>query len=119
MSCKYITEFKKKPLEERKKTSYGMIAKYTDRIPIIIGKKDNSNLNDIDKNKYLCPSDLTLSQFTYVVRKRISIKPTESLFIFFNNKIYSQDTLLSLIYRESKDNDGFLYAVYCIESTFG
>lgn len=119
MSCKYITEFKKKPLEERIKKSSSMIDKYNDRIPIIIGKKDNSNLKDIDKNKYLCPSDLTLSQFTYVLRNRISMKPTESLFIFFDNKIYSQDTLLSVIYKEAKDKDGFLYAIYCVESTFG
>lgn len=119
MSCKYITEYKKQPFEERKKKSSSMIEKYHGRIPIIIGKKDNSSVSDIDKNKYLCPNDLTLSQFTYVIRKRVSVKSTEAIFLFFDDKIYSQDTLLSVIYKECKDNDGFLYGIFCIENTFG
>jgi GABA(A) receptor-associated protein len=44
-------------------------AKYPDRIPVICEKALKSNLEDIDKKKYLVPSDLTVGQFVYVIRK--------------------------------------------------
>jgi len=119
MSCKYIKDFKEKPFEERLEMSSGVLKKYKDRCPIIIGKKDNTDLMDLDKHKFLTPRSSTLAEFSYVIKKRITLNDIESYFIFFNNKIYSQDTLLSTIYEENKDKDGFLYAVYCIENTFG
>lgn len=40
---------------------------------------------DIDKKKYLVPSDLTVGQFVYVIRKRIKLSPEKGIFIFINN----------------------------------
>ena len=37
-----------------------MKLKYPNRIPVVVNKSKNSNAPDIDKNKYLVPSDLTL-----------------------------------------------------------
>jgi GABA(A) receptor-associated protein len=47
-------------------------SKYPDRIPVICEKAAKSNVPDIDKKKYLVPSDLTVGQFVLVVRKVLS-----------------------------------------------
>ena len=49
-------------------------AQFPDKIPIICGKDPNSKLADIDKTKYLVPNDLTASQFSFMIRKRIQLK---------------------------------------------
>ena len=47
--------------------------KYPDRIPVICEKDPRSDIPPVDKRKYLIPMDLTVGQFVYVIRKRISI----------------------------------------------
>ena len=70
-------------LEERKEESKKIMAKYEDRIPIVIFKDEKcKNLQDINKNKFLAPTDLTLAQFLCVVRKRIELDESQALFIF-------------------------------------
>lgn len=108
-------------LVKRKQESQRIMAKYPDRIPIICEKnKDTSNdIPEIDKKKYLVPSDLTLGQFIYVIRKRIKLQPEKALFIFIDNKLMPTACLLKEIYERNKDDDGFLYVEYSGENTFG
>ena len=95
--------------------------KYPDRIPIIVERADNASKSvpDIDKKKFLVPSDLTMGQFQYVIRKRVKLNAEKAMFVFVNNKMISTSTLLTLVYDEHKDEDGFLYVTYCGENTFG
>ena len=46
---------------------------YPDYIPIVCEKDPKSNIRDIDKTKYLVPSDLTVAQFSFMIRRRINI----------------------------------------------
>ena len=78
-----------------------------------------SDVPDIDKKKYLVPQDLTVGQFVYVVRKRIRLAPEKAIFIFINNVLPPTAALMSSIYDEQKDEDGFLYVQYSGENTFG
>lgn len=119
MSSQYITQFKKQSLEKRLEMSSNVLKKYPDRCTIIVGKKDGDDLKELDKKKYICPLDINLAQFTYAIRKKLTLKPEKSLFFFINNKIYQGNTMMSEIYRENKESDGFLYVIYCLESTFG
>ncbi len=48
-------------------------------------KADKSAIPDIDKAKYLVPSDLTVGQFVYVIRKRIKVTPEQAVFMFVKN----------------------------------
>jgi hypothetical protein len=69
-----MTDYKKsKSFEERLSESNRIIEKYPDRLPIIVEKKNTCKLNDIDKNKFLVPSDMALTQFIYIIRKRIKL----------------------------------------------
>ena len=69
--------------------------------------------------KFLVPGDISLSQFTFVIRKRIAVSKEKAIFVFINDVLPSTHTLMSDIYEQYKDNDGFLYAVYSGENTFG
>ena len=60
-----------------------------------------------------------MSQFLYVIRKRIKLKPSESIFIMANNRLCPNNTTLYEIYEKSVDKDGFLYITYTSENTFG
>ena len=42
---------------------------------VICEKADRTDIPLIDKKKYLVPSDLTVGQFVYVIRKRIKVGP--------------------------------------------
>ena len=115
-----MSAFKEKfPLKDRKEESYRIMKKYPDRIPVIVEKSKNTDINHIDKNKYLVPSDLTVGQFVYVIRKRIKLSPEQAIFLFIANTLPPSDSLMSQIYKEHVDEDGFLYVLYTGENTFG
>ncbi|KAI7743915.1 hypothetical protein M8C21_032026, partial [Ambrosia artemisiifolia] len=86
--------------------------KYPDRIPVIVEKAERSDVPDIDKKKYLVPADLTVGQFVYVVRKRIKLSAEKAIFIFVKNVLPPTAAMMSAIYEENKDEDGFLYMTY-------
>ena len=110
----------KNALDKRKSESTRIRVKYPDRIPIICEKSTNSTIDDIDKNKFLVPSDLTVGQFVYIIRKRIKLEPEKAIFIFVNNSILPPTSKLIVeMFDEYKDEDGFLYIVYSGENTFG
>ena len=105
--------------ERRKAEAARMREKYPDRIPVIVEKAAGGDLPDIDKKKYLVPTDLTVGQFVHVIRKRIKLAPEKAIFIFVNNVLPPTAGLMSQIYEEQKDEDGFLYITYNGESVFG
>jgi len=115
-----MNNFKNKnSFEKRKNESNNVIKKYPDRVPIIVQKYHGSELPDIDKVKYLVPKDMTMSQFTFIIRKRISLEPAQAIFITVNSSLVTSSKLLSELYMEEKDDDGFLYITYTNENTFG
>ena len=69
--------------------------------------------------RYLVPADLTVGQFVYVIRKRIKLSPEKAIFVFVNNVLPPTAALMSSIYEEHKEEDGFLYIAYSGENTFG
>lgn len=106
--------------DQRCKESNRVLSKYPDRIPIICEKIANKkNIPSIDKSKYLVPSDLTMGQFIYVIRKRLKLSAESGLFIFIDGTIPPTSALIANIYANYKDEDGFLYVRYSNENTFG
>jgi GABA(A) receptor-associated protein len=65
------------------------------------------------------PADVTIGSFIFVVRKRMQLEAEEALFMFVKNVIPQTTALMSTIYDEHKDEDGFLYLTYSGENTFG
>jgi GABA(A) receptor-associated protein len=113
-------DFKKQnTLEKRKNESQTIVKKYPGRIPIIVEKYHDCELPDIDKIKYLVPKDMTISQFMFIMRKRIKLESSQSLFVTVNSILVSSNAKICEIYDDNKDEDGFLYVVYTSENTFG
>ncbi|XP_057996607.1 autophagy-related protein 8C-like [Hevea brasiliensis] len=105
--------------ERRQAEAARIREKYPDRIPVIVEKAGRSDVPDIDKKKYLVPADLTVGQFVYVIRKRIKLSAEKAIFVFVKNTLPPTVALMSAIYEENKDEDGFLYMSYSGENTFG
>ena len=103
----------------RQEESQRIMNKYSRRTPVIVEKAKNCELDDIDKKKFLVPNDLTMSQFIYIIRKRIKIKPEEAIFLTVNNCLPESNAQIVQVYNKHKDEDGFLYVVYSSENTFG
>lgn len=117
-----MVSFKSQHTFEQRKDESGRIrAKYQDRVPVICEKQENtvSKIGEIDKKKYLVPIDLTIGQFIYVIRKRLKLPADEAIFIMVKGFIPQVSTQLAVLYRDYKDEDGFLYVTYNGENVFG
>ncbi|CAL0333929.1 unnamed protein product [Lupinus luteus] len=107
------------PLERRQAEAVRIRENYPDRIPVIVERAEKTDVPEIDKKKFLVPADLTVGQFVYVVRKRIKLSSEKAIFIFVKNILPPTAAMMSAIYEENKDEDGFLYMTYSGENTFG
>jgi len=97
-----------------------ILNKFPDRIPIIVEKDPNSDIEEIDKNKYLVPANIQWSTFVQVIRKRLQLNSEKGLFIFVGNiMLNSAEMTVGQIYQEHRDKSGFLKILYSGENVFG
>ena len=74
----------------------------------------------IRRLRFLVPSDLSVGQFVYVIRKRLALTADKALFIFIGDTLPPTSMLMREVYALHADAlDGFLYVRYSGESTFG
>lgn len=115
-----LEEAKQGTLQERQEKSRSILEKHPDRIPVICLRDPRSDgLPEIDRSKFLVPGNLSVSQFSLVIRKRIRLPPEMAMYLTINNTMPAPTTLMSTTYDNHKDEDGFLYIVYAGENTFG
>lgn len=93
------------------------IEKYPDRIPVFVQPAKSCKLPLIKKTKYLIPYDFTVAQFMNVLRKNISLKPSQALFIFINNQIVPPTFTFGTI--KNNNNKPYIYIEYNEEDTYG
>ena len=98
-----------------------IIQKYPDRIPVVLEKSRQDNLQEykLDKKKFLVPADMTIGQFLYTIRKRMILPAEKSIFIFINDKLNPCSSTIGSIYNQESDEDGFVYMLLQGENTFG
>jgi GABA(A) receptor-associated protein len=95
-------------------------AKYPGKIPIFVTRSSNArDIPDIAKHKFLAPSNLSLGQFIWVIRKQLTLPPEKALFVFIDNTLPTSSALLSELYTNHKSPDGALRMTYTSENTFG
>ena len=95
------------------------LSRKPDHVPVIV-ERGGLDVPAIDREKYLIPSDLTCAQFTYVIRRRLRMAPSEALFLMCNNRLLQGGVVLSTLYPTFRDpDDGFLYVQYTLENAFG
>ena len=109
-----------KTFEQRREEANTVFRKYPSRIPIICERGTNcTQLPALDKRKYLVPNDLTVAQFIYVIRKRMSLDSARALFVLAGGSIPTSTTTIGSLHTTHKDPDGFLYMQFVGENTFG
>jgi GABA(A) receptor-associated protein len=89
------------------------------RIPVFITKAVKSDVPDIPKHKYLVPSDISIGNFIFIIRKQILLPPEKALYLFINNTLPPSTMRMGEAYNAYKGSDGALHIVYASESTFG
>lgn len=68
---------------------------------VIVEKAPKANIGDLDKKKYLVPSDLTVGQFYFLIRKRIHLRAEDALFFFVSNVIPPTSATMGSLYQVS------------------
>lgn len=90
------------PYEKRRAEGEKIRRKYPDRVPVIVEKSPKARIGDLDKKKYLVPSDLTVGQFYFLIRKRISLRPEDALFFFVNHVVPPTSATMGSLYQVRK-----------------
>ncbi|OBZ75143.1 Autophagy-related protein 8 [Grifola frondosa] len=118
-------------IEKRKAEAGRIRQKYPDRIPVICEKADKTDIPTIDKEKYLVPSvqflsfliahdwDLIHAPGPDRWSEADQARPEKAIFIFVDEVLPPAAALMSAMYEEHRDEDGFLYVSYSGENTFG
>lgn len=120
MSSSDQKSFKNKfSFEHRIRESTNILNEHPDRIPLIIENDKKGTIEHLDKSKYLVPNDITVGHLIHVLRKRISIRPEDAVYLFINGVVPPISSHIGVIYDKNKDEDGFLYCILCGEATFG
>lgn len=103
----------------QRRAEYGRIESHLQsKIPVVV-ECGSANTPQIDKEKFLLPPELTVSQFAYVVRRRMKLAKSESIFLLTNNRLSTATSTIRDLYRQHRSDDGFLYITYTTENTFG
>lgn len=107
--------FRDKPFEERQ-TEYNKICqKYKDKIPVIVEPYDGKTTT----TKFLVDESVPFCEFMFEVRKKLQLKPEQSLFLTVNGTMVPSMDTLEMIHAKYAYLDGFLYVNYSFENTFG
>ena len=99
--------------------------KYPNKVPVIVSRDKNSKrIKDIGVTKYLVQDNITIGQFVYLLRKKIKVDSTDSIYLYayYKGKSISLNNTLEMIsvFDEYKNiNDNKLYLIYAGENTFG
>ncbi|XP_051118919.1 autophagy-related protein 8i [Andrographis paniculata] len=107
------------PFEERRQESQEVIAKYPDRVPVVVEKFAKSDLPEMEKKKFLVPRDMSVGHYIHILSGRLHLAPGKALFVFVNDTLPQTSSVMETLYDSYKDDDGFLYMCYSSEQTFG
>nr|XP_033812042.1 microtubule-associated proteins 1A/1B light chain 3C-like isoform X2 [Geotrypetes seraphini] len=111
----------RKCLALRRDEVNGMRKKFPRKLPVIVERYPKEKILPVlDKMKFLVPQELTLGQFMAIIRNRMPIGPSQSLYFLVNNcSLVGMSLSMAEVYTENRDEDGFLYITYASQEAFG
>uniref|UniRef100_A0A8C3LJ48 GBRAP protein n=1 Tax=Chrysolophus pictus TaxID=9089 RepID=A0A8C3LJ48_CHRPC len=86
---------------------------------VIVEKAPKARIGDLDKKKYLVPSDLTVGQFYFLIRKRIHLRAEDALFFFVNNVIPPTSATMGQLYQVGGAYGGLMGALWGVKGSYG
>jgi GABA(A) receptor-associated protein len=113
----FETTWREKPQEARLKEYTTVITKHPEKIPVIVfGHK---TLPELAKHKFIVPREMTVGGFIHVLRQNMNLSPEKALFIFIQNQLVANSSLMTEVHHKYQSPDGFLYVNVMAENTFG
>ena len=96
------------------------LKEFPGRVPILIHRRDNDDLPNLSKTRYLVPSDMKFMHFMCVLRKKLILPPHKALFLFTTKRrLINNSMQVGSIYESDKCDDGYLRITYASENAFG
>jgi len=90
----------------------------SERVPIVVETR-GTDTPRVDREKFLVPLDLTVAQFSFVIRKRMQLGASRAIFLLVDDVLPPGTTVVHELYDRHASEDGFLYVVCTTENTFG
>ncbi|KAI2805501.1 hypothetical protein RDWZM_008754 [Blomia tropicalis] len=111
----------RKTLAARKEEVLGIRLRFPNKVPVVVERySKEKNLPKLDKTKFLVPQELLMAKFVAVIRNRMHINPTQAFYMIVNNRtLASMTKTMAEVYKETQDEDGFLYITYASQEMFG
>lgn len=120
------SKYRGQTFEQRLWSASQLKIKYQDRVPVVVlPYKSYPVQRRMSQEKFLVPVDITVAQFLLILRKKMTLKPEETLFLFAESAGGKKKSLLSAtdtigtVYDSCHEPDMFLYLVYSQEDAFG
>jgi len=112
---------RRRSFNSRKRDVDAITKKHPRKVPLIIERRKNEkHLGLLDKSKFLVPEELTMSQLTAIIRRRLQLADTQAFYLIVNRRtMVSASMTLAEVYQTDKDSDGFLYITYASQEMFG
>ncbi|XP_053869066.1 microtubule-associated proteins 1A/1B light chain 3C-like [Malaclemys terrapin pileata] len=110
----------RKSLASRMREAAEIRAKYPTKIPVVVERyQKEKQLPLLDRTKFLVSQDSSMSQFVITLRTRMSLTATQAFYLLVNKGLPSMSVTVGEVYRDHKDEDGFLYVTYASQEMFG
>lgn len=111
----------RRPFEIRKLEVENIRKKFPTKIPVVVERYPREvNLPVMDKTKFLVPQELTMMNFAIIIKNRLRVQTSRAFYFVVNNQsMASTSKTVAEVYKEHKDEDGFLYMTYASQEVFG
>ena len=100
-----------------KKSFDDILIRYPDKIPVILLMSPLLKYNS--KSKLLVPYDSNVSELIFFIRNKLTIEPSQALFLIGNNTMLNINQPLDEIWNMDSQRKKFLFIEICLENTFG
>ncbi|KAM6037598.1 microtubule-associated protein 1 light chain 3 gamma-like isoform 1-T1 [Theristicus caerulescens] len=95
--------------------------KYPNKIPVVVERyQKEKTLPPLTRTKFLVSQDLPLSQLAVTLRTRLCLASSQTFYLLVNDKgLPNMAVTMQELYRDNRDEDGFLYLTYASQEMFG
>ncbi|KAL0818967.1 hypothetical protein ABMA28_008260 [Loxostege sticticalis] len=74
----------------------------------------------LERNKFLVPQELTMSQFLYIIRTKMKLRDSQALYLLVNDKVLASHSMtMAQAYEQFRGSDGYLHITYAAQQVFG